>query len=71
MRFSGAMRYMLPWLYDDIDEIDRLFSRDPYPYGLEPNRTNLETLARYLLEEGSVEQKIDIDAIFSPIVWKH
>ena len=71
MRFSGAMRYMLPWLYDDIDEIDRLFGRDPYPYGLEPNRNNLETLARYLLEQQFVEQPIDINGVFAPIVWKH
>ena len=71
MRFSGAMRYMLPWLYDDLDEIDRLFGRDPFPYGLEPNRNNLETIARYLLEQGFVERKIDIDGIFAPIVWKH
>jgi len=71
MRFSGAMRYMLPWLYDDVDEIDELFGRDPYPYGLEANRVNLETLARYLLEQGFVDRKIDVDGIFEPIVWKH
>ncbi len=28
MRFSGAMRYMLPWLFDDLDEIDELFGGD-------------------------------------------
>jgi hypothetical protein len=33
MRFSGATRNMLPWLYDDIDEIDELFGGDPWPYG--------------------------------------
>jgi 4,5-dihydroxyphthalate decarboxylase len=71
MRFSGAMRYMLPWLYDDVDEIDRLFGRDPYPYGVEPNRRNLETLARYLLAEAFVERPIDVNAIFAPIAWKH
>lgn len=71
MRFSGAMRYMLPWLYDELDEIDELFGRDPYPYGLEPNRPNLETLARYLLEQGFVTRPIDINGIFAPIVWKH
>ncbi len=71
MRFSGATRYMLPWLYDDLDEIDKLFSRDPYPYGVDPNRACLVTLARYLLEQGFVDKPIDIDRIFLPIVWKH
>ncbi len=35
MRFSGAMRYALPWMYDDIEEIDDLFRGDPFPYGLD------------------------------------
>jgi 4,5-dihydroxyphthalate decarboxylase len=68
MRFSGAMRCMLPWLYDEIDEIDELFGGDPWPYGLEPNRRTLETFARYLSEQGLVGGKIDIDDRFVPIV---
>ncbi|MBI2317930.1 MAG: ABC transporter substrate-binding protein [Betaproteobacteria bacterium] len=67
LRFSGALRIMLPWLYDDIDEIDRLFGGDPFPSGLEPNRSALQTLARYLLEERMVDRPIDIDAIFLPM----
>ena len=51
MRFSGAMRYTLPWLYDDIEEIDQLFGGDPWPYGVEPNQLALDALARYLLAQ--------------------
>ena len=29
MRFNGAMRYTLPWLYDDLDEMDYVFGGDP------------------------------------------
>jgi len=71
MRFSGAMRYMLPWLYDDLDEIDRTFGRDPWEYGLAPNRANLEALARYLHEQGFVDQPIDVDKLFVPMVGGH
>ena len=68
MRFSGAMRYMLPWLYEEIEEIDELFSGDPMPYGLEPNRKTLETFARYLVEQRLLDRQVDIDEMFVPIV---
>jgi 4,5-dihydroxyphthalate decarboxylase len=68
MRFSGAMRYMLPWLYDEIEEIDALFGGDPMPYGLEPNRKTLETFARYLVAQGFVQPPVKIDELFVPIV---
>ncbi|MHA1109069.1 MAG: ABC transporter substrate-binding protein, partial [Alphaproteobacteria bacterium] len=32
MRYSGAMMYMTPWLYDDIEEMDELFGADAWPY---------------------------------------
>lgn len=65
MRFSGAMRYMLPWLYDDIEEIDRLFGGDPSPYGVEQNRSTLEALARYLLQQKLVPAPIVYDRTFA------
>ena len=71
MRFSGATRYALPWLHQDIDEIDDVFGGDPFCYGLEANRASLTTLARYLEEQGFVDQRIDIDAIFAPVNSDH
>ena len=44
MRYSGTLRYMLPWLPDDVQEIDDLFGGDCWPYGVEPNRPTLEAL---------------------------
>lgn len=68
MRFSGAARYMLPWLFDDIDELDRLFGDDPWPYGLEENRVSLEALNQYLVEQGLIPAPLALDDIFTPIV---
>lgn len=67
MRFSGAMRYALPWLYQDLDEIDELFDGDPFVYGLAKNRKSLQALARYLKEQGFVETDIAVDKLFAPI----
>lgn len=69
MRFTGTMRYMVPWLNHEIEEIDALFSGDPYPFGVEANRKTLETLMRYLVEQGFVAEPIPkIDNLFAPIV---
>jgi 4,5-dihydroxyphthalate decarboxylase len=68
MRFSGAMRYMLPWLYDEIDEVDKLFGGDAWPYGVDENRLVLETFATYLHEQGLVRAPIKVDELFVPIV---
>jgi 4,5-dihydroxyphthalate decarboxylase len=68
MRFSGAMRYMLPWLFADIQEIDDLFHGDPWPYGLEPNRATLETLARFLAEQHFLAAPLRIEEMFIPII---
>ena len=68
MRFSGAMKYALPWLHNDLDEIDELFGGDPFVYGVEANRASLSALASYLFDQGFVERPIDIDSIFAPII---
>jgi 4,5-dihydroxyphthalate decarboxylase len=71
MRFSGAMRYMTPWLFDDLDEIDALFGGDPFPYGLDANRVTLDAFARYLLAQRFVDAPIELDELFTPIIgWQ-
>ena len=71
MRFSGAMRYMLPWLFEDIDEIDAVLGGDPFVYGLEPNRATLETAIRYLREQAFIDEAPSLDDLFAPIVdWQ-
>ena len=61
------MRYALPWLYQDLDEVDELFAGDPFAYGLAKNRKSLDALARYLQDQGFVDRSIEIDKIFAPI----
>jgi hypothetical protein len=46
MKERGALRYMLPWLPADMDEIDDVFGGDPWPYGVEANRPTLEALVQ-------------------------
>ena len=66
MRYSGTLRYMLPWLPDDVEEIDELFGGDCWPYGVEPNRPTLEALVTYMVEQGLIPESIPIEKLFVP-----
>jgi len=68
MRFSGSMRFMLPWMFDEIDEIDELFGGDAYPYGLEENRLALEAFCRNARAQGLLDRDMRIDDLFVPII---
>jgi 4,5-dihydroxyphthalate decarboxylase len=66
MRYSGTLRYMLPWLPDDVAEIDQVFGGDCWPYGVEPNRPTLEALVSYMVEQGLIPERIPIEKLFVP-----
>jgi 4,5-dihydroxyphthalate decarboxylase len=66
MRISGTLRYMLPWLPDDVEEIDALFGGDCWPYGVEPNRITLEALVGYMVDQGLIAEKIPVEKLFAP-----
>jgi 4,5-dihydroxyphthalate decarboxylase len=67
MRSGGSNRYMLPWMADDIEELDAVFGPDPWPYGIENNRPTLEALVEYMVEQGLIAQPIPIADLFVPI----
>ena len=66
LRYSGALRYMLPFLMDDVDEIDRVFDGDPWPYGIEPNRPTLEAEVQYMVEQDYIAEAMPIEDLFAP-----
>jgi 4,5-dihydroxyphthalate decarboxylase len=67
MRFTGAPRYMLPWLTKAIDQIDDIFGGDPWPYGVEANRPTLEALVTYLTEQGLIPAPVKLEDLFLPV----
>ena len=66
LRYSGALRYMLPFLPDDVDEIDRVFDGDPWPYGIEANRPTLEAEIPYMVEQDYIAGPMAIQDLFVP-----
>lgn len=70
MHDTGELPYMVPWLYDDLDEIDEVFGGDAFPYGIEPNRPSLEALIRWLHDQGLIPNSIPIEDLFVPTFEK-
>jgi len=68
MRFSGAQRSMLPWVFDEIDEMEELMGPDPWPYGLQANREILQAFQCYLVEQHFLAAAKPIHELFAPIV---
>jgi 4,5-dihydroxyphthalate decarboxylase len=68
MRYSGAQKMMLPWLYDEIAEMDQLMGQNPWPYGLKANRPILTAFMRYLVDQHFLPEPTSIDELFTPIV---
>ena len=64
LRFSGALRYMLPFLPADVDEIDDIFDGDPWPYGVARNRPTLEAEIQYMVEQHYIPEALPIENLF-------
>ena len=67
MRYAGSLSAMLPWLIDDVEEIDEVFGGDAFPYGLEANRATLQALVAYMVEQHFIARAIPIEDLFVPI----
>jgi 4,5-dihydroxyphthalate decarboxylase len=67
MRNLAALRYMLPWLGDDLDELDEVFGDDPWPYGVEANRVNLDAMMQYMVEQGILKAVMPVESLFVPV----
>ena len=59
MRYAGSLSTMLPWLVDDVEEIDAVFGGDAFPYGIEANRATLQALVAYMVEQHFIARPID------------
>lgn len=67
MRLQGVLRYMLPWMAAEIEEIDEVFGQDSWPYGIEANRATLTALVQYLTDQGLIADPVPIESLFVPV----
>ncbi|HEX5863090.1 MAG TPA: 4,5-dihydroxyphthalate decarboxylase [Casimicrobiaceae bacterium] len=60
--------FPLPWAPDELRLARELLGDDPWPYGIEPNRTTLETFLRYAFEQGVCSRPLTLETLFPPEV---
>ena len=48
-----------------VEETEALMGADPFVYGLEPNRKQLETFLEYELEQGMIHEPIAVNDLFA------
>lgn len=63
---SSALRFMLPWLNQHLEETERTMGTDYWSYGLGPNRDTLATFLRYHHEQGLSERLLRPEELFAP-----
>jgi 4,5-dihydroxyphthalate decarboxylase len=71
-RVSDAMipRFPLPWANLRADAARELFGHDFWPYGIDPNRTTLESFLRFAFEQGVAARLIAPEDLFTPQTHK-
>jgi 4,5-dihydroxyphthalate decarboxylase len=65
---TDALQLALPWLIDHVEEAWRIFGKDFWSYGLEPNRPTLAALGRFVHEQGLSPRVVSADELFAPDV---
>jgi 4,5-dihydroxyphthalate decarboxylase len=61
----GTLAVTLPWLIPELEETKELMGENFWPYGIEDNRKSLETLTRYVHEQGLTSRQISLDELFA------
>jgi 4,5-dihydroxyphthalate decarboxylase len=57
----------LAWGRQAFEEEQKLLGDDPWPYGLEKNRSNLERFMGYSLDQGLMAKKMTLEELFVPL----
>jgi 4,5-dihydroxyphthalate decarboxylase len=68
IRISNTLACTLPWLSWEREELQNIFGSDWWPYGIEPNRHVLESLIRYMGEQGLLARELEVEEVFAPNV---
>ena len=63
---TAALKYMLPWLLQHVEETRGIMGDDFWAYGLDPNINTLETFLRYSYEQGLSKRLLKPRDLFAP-----
>jgi 4,5-dihydroxyphthalate decarboxylase len=66
IKSTGMYYVMLPWLTDDLARLHSVMGPNPWPYGANANRKELEAMLRWSHEQGLSPRRGTIQEIFAP-----
>jgi len=61
---SDALQIGLPFLLDHLEETWRVFGKDYWAYGVEPNLPALEAISQYVVEQGLAPRVVSPEELF-------
>jgi 4,5-dihydroxyphthalate decarboxylase len=61
---TDALRVALPFLIEHVEENWRIFGKDFWAYGVEPNRPTWEAIARFVYEQGLAPRVVTPEEMF-------
>jgi 4,5-dihydroxyphthalate decarboxylase len=64
LKYTGAQRCMLPWLYSETEDADAIFGGDPWPYGVEKNKATLSKAIDYMWTDHMIVRRPSLDELF-------
>jgi 4,5-dihydroxyphthalate decarboxylase len=62
----SAFAVTLPWIEAEYRATQAVLGEDIWPYGVAANRKAIETLCRYLHEQGFTRRRMGVDELFAP-----
>jgi 4,5-dihydroxyphthalate decarboxylase len=65
---TASLRYMLPWLADDVAHVQEVLGREYWTYGLTGNEAALAAMTRYSCEQGLIPRPYEPRELFVPEV---
>jgi 4,5-dihydroxyphthalate decarboxylase len=66
LTISAALKTMLPWQLEAVEEARKLMGPDWWPYGFAPNRPVLDIFLRYHHEQGLSPRRLQPEELFAP-----
>lgn len=66
MSMSNVLRVSLPWAVHDYADAMALTGGDPWPYGFQRNRAELDAMTHYMYADGTASRKVNPEELFHP-----
>lgn len=61
----GVLRYMLPWMNYEAEEVRKLMGDDYWPYGFRQNHKVVDTFLKYIYEQGQSKTRLTPEQVFA------